>query len=95
MGNHHLCEFNGHAVECVNSHEFANANTKIGGLAAHLCVIHIVMTPSKKRHPRIHTGNPRLHTGTPRLHMGILPKKKNGDSLFAKGFHLNMVINIP
>ena len=63
MGNHHSCEYNGHAIECVNSHKFLNANTKIGGLANHLWVIHLAMAHSKERCPSIHTGNPRLYTG--------------------------------
>jgi hypothetical protein len=43
-------------------------DTKMGGLAAQLCVTHSAMRPCKERPPRIHTGSPHLH-------MGIGPKK--------------------
>jgi hypothetical protein len=88
MGNHYSCEYNGCAIECVNSHEFVNANNKMGSLAAHLCMTHLAIIPSKKGCPSIHMGNPHLHTG-------IRPTKfAYGNSPFAKLYGLHMVITI-
>ncbi len=94
MGNHHLCEYNSHSVECVNSHKFANANTEIGGLATHLCMIHLAMPPSKKNVPVYIWGIPIWIRGLPVCKRESGQKNPYGDSLFAKDFCLLTAINI-
>jgi hypothetical protein len=74
----------------VHSHKCTNASTK----SAHSWVTHSMTKNAKKIHPHIHTGSLHMLTGTQSLHMGIgLKKVAYGDSPFANGCCMHMVIN--